>query len=121
MANGNVMKIMLNPVNQTTIVTAPHMQDWIEMLSQAKTHGNIFATTDGIDLTANDIFKGIILKQRKITCKKLMREKTLCKRQEKIQFIALDILQRKGENPMMLTLADLTSLLTWHQYPKWPG
>jgi hypothetical protein len=33
------------------------------MLSQAKSHGNIFAATGGVHLTLNDIFMGIVLKQ----------------------------------------------------------
>ncbi len=91
------------------------------MLSQAKTHGNIFAATGGVHLTANDIFKSIELKQRKLTREKLAREKTLRERQERNQVAALDILQRKGENPTTLTSADLTALLTWHQHPKVAG
>ena len=70
--NGDVMKIMLKPVKQTTILTIPHLQECIELLSQeVKTHGNIFAVTGGVHLTANDIFKGIVLKQRKVEREKL--------------------------------------------------
>ena len=54
--NGDVMKVTLKPVERTNDVTAPHTQERIELLSQAKTHGNIFAATGGIHLTANDIF-----------------------------------------------------------------
>ena len=39
-------------------------------------------------------------------------------RQEKNESVALDILQRKGENPTTLTGTDLTALLTWHQHLK---
>ena len=41
--------------------------------------------------------------------------------QEKSESIALDILDRKGENPTMLTGTDLTALLTWHQHPQVAG
>jgi hypothetical protein len=71
--NGDVMQFMLKPIKCTTVVTAPHTQDWIELLSQAKAHGNIFATTGGIHLTANGIFKGIVLKQHKLLHKKLKK------------------------------------------------
>ncbi len=41
--NGDTMKITLKPVERTTVLTVPHSQERIELLSQAKTHGNIFA------------------------------------------------------------------------------
>jgi hypothetical protein len=75
--------------------------------------------TGGVHLTANNIFQSILaLKQRKILREKLGKDKTLCERQEKNKTIALDILQRKGENPTTLTGTDLTALLTSHQHPK---
>ena len=119
--NGDMMRVMLNPIECTKVITAPHTQDRIELLSNAKTHGSIFAATGGKHLTANDIFKGIALKQRKVLREKLAKEKTLRKRQEKTEGDALYILQTKGEDLMTLTSADLTTLLTWHQYPKVAG
>ena len=101
--------------------TTFYCQDRIELLSQAKAHGNIFTATGGVHLTANDIFQSIALKQRKILREKLGKDKTLRERQEKNQNVALDILQRKGENLTTLTSADLTALLTWHQHPKIAG
>jgi hypothetical protein len=86
--SSEVMKITLKSV-ECTVITAPHKQDRIKLLSQAKTHGNIFATTGGIHLTANNIFKGIALKQ----CK-LLREKLA---QERIKTSTLDIQARKGQ------------------------
>ncbi len=106
--NGDVMKITLKPIKQTHIVTASHMHNQIELFSQAKTHGNIFAATSSIHLTASNIFQGITLKQRKIPCKKLRKEKTLRQRQEKNQDVTLDILQRKGDDLTTLTWTDLT-------------
>ncbi len=50
-----------------------------------------------------------------------MKDKMLRECQEKNQNVALYILQRKGENLAMLTLANLTSLLMWHQHPKVAG
>ena len=70
--NGDVMKVTLKPVQRTDIITKPHTQERIELLSQA-----------GIHLTANDIFKSIALKQRKLTREKLKKEKTLHERQER--------------------------------------
>ncbi len=96
--NGLTMKIMLKPVKRTTVLTVPHSQERIELLSQAKTHGNIFAATGGVHLTANDIFKGIVLKQRKITCEKLAREKTVRERQEKTEANAKIIQAGKGKD-----------------------
>ena len=52
---------------------------------------------------------------------KLVKDKMLRECQEKNQNVALYILQRKGENLAMLTLANLTSLLMWHQHPKVAG
>ena len=51
-------------------MTTPHTQEQIELLSQAKAHGNIFAATGGMHLTANNIFKGIVLNQPKLLCEK---------------------------------------------------
>ena len=102
----------------TTVITAAHTQERIELLSQAKAHGSIFSATGGVHLTANDIFLSIALKQRKILREKLGKDKTLRERQEKNESVALDILQRKGENPTTLTGTDLMALLTWHQHPK---
>ncbi len=94
--NGDMMKVTLKPIKLTNIVTEPHTQERIELLSQAKAHGNIFAATGGIHLTANDIFKSIALKQRKLTREKLEREKTLRKCQERNQVAAMEILRRRG-------------------------
>jgi hypothetical protein len=94
--NRDVMKIMLKSIKQTHVITPPHMHDWIELLSQAKTHGSIFAATGSVHLMANDIFQGIVLKQCKILCEKLRKEKMLHQCQEKIQDVTLDILQRRG-------------------------
>jgi hypothetical protein len=119
--NGDVMKVTLKPVGRTNAVMAPHTKERIELLSQAKTHGNIFAATGGIHLTDNDIFKSIALKQRKLTREKLKREKTLRNCQERNQVAAEEILQEKRVNPTALTSADLSALLTWHQFPKVAG
>jgi hypothetical protein len=56
------------------VVTAAHSQDRVELLHQAKTHCNIYAATGGGHLTSNDIFKGIILKQRKVMRENLTKE-----------------------------------------------
>ena len=112
------MRVTLKPIKCTTVITASHTQERIELLSQAKAHGSIFSATGDIHLTVNDIFLSIALKQCKILREKLGKDKTLRERQEKNESVALDILQRKGENPTMLTGTDLTALLTWHQHPK---
>ena len=111
-----MMSVTLKPIEHTTVITAAHTQERIELLSQAKAHGSIFLTTGGVHLMANNIFQSIALKQRKILREKLRKDKTLHERQEKNRTIALDILQRKGENLTTLTGTDLTALLTWHQH-----
>jgi hypothetical protein len=116
--NGNVMEITLKPVKRTTIVTAPHMQDWIKLLSKTKTHGNIFAATGGIHLTANNIFKGIALKQHKLTRKKLTKEKTVHEHHKKIEMNVMMIQVAKGKDVTKLTSSNLTVHLTWHQHAK---
>ena len=90
------MKITLKPVVRPSVLTVPHSQERIELLSQAKTHGNIFAATGGVHLTANDIFKGIVLKQRKVEREKLVKEKTVRMRQEKVAANAMIIQAAKG-------------------------
>ena len=119
--NGDVMRVTLKPIECTTIITTPHSQERIELLSQAKAHGSIFSATGGVHLTANDIFQSIALKHRKILREKLGKDKTLRERQEKCESVALDILERKGENSTTLMGTDLTALLTWHQHPKVAG
>ena len=42
-------------------------------------------------------------------------------RREKNESVALDILERKGDDPTKLTATDLTALLTWHQHPQVAG
>jgi hypothetical protein len=113
--NGDVMKITLKPVERTRVLTVPHSQERIELLSRAKTHGNIFTATGGVHLTANDIFKGIVLKQRKVEREKLAKEKTVRMRQEKTATNAMIIQAAKGGDVTKLTGADLTTLLTWYQ------
>ena len=116
--NGDAMKVELLVIEQTTVVTTPHTQDRIELLSQAKSHGNIFAATGGVHLTANDIFKGIALKQRKLLREKLKQEKKVRERQGRIEDDALHIQAMKSGDNTMLTSSDLTILLTWHQHAK---
>ena len=110
------MKITLKPVMRPSVLTVPHSQERIELLSQAKTHGNIFAATGGVHLTANDIFKGIVLKQRKVEREKLAKEKTVRMRQEKVATNAMIIQAAKGGGVTKLTGANLTILLTWYQH-----
>jgi hypothetical protein len=114
--NGDVMKITLKPVECSKVLTVPHSQERIELLSQAKSHGNIFAATGGVHLTSNDIFKGIVLKQRKVEREKLAKEKTVHMRQEKVETNAKNIQAAKEGDVTKLTGADLTVLLTWYQH-----
>jgi hypothetical protein len=90
-------------------------------VSQAKSHGNIFAATGGVHLMLNDIFMGIVLKQRKILCEKLAKEKMLRQRQERTELNALAILEAAGGNATKIKGSDLTILLSWHQHPKVAG
>jgi hypothetical protein len=114
--NDDVMKITFKPVVRPSVLTVPHLQERIKLLSQAKTHGKIFAVTDGVHLTANDIFKGIVIKQRKVEREKLAKEKTVCMCQEKVATNAMIIQAAKGGDVTKLTGADLTILLTWCQH-----
>ncbi len=49
---------------------------------------------------------------------KLLKEKTLRQRQERVETNALAILERTGNDITQLKVSDLTVLLTWHQVPK---
>jgi hypothetical protein len=91
--NGDMMKITPKPIKRRTVVTLPHIQDRIELLSQAKSHGNIFTATGGVHLAPNDIFMGIVLKQHKILSKKLAKDKTMHQQQERTESNALAILE----------------------------
>ena len=88
-------------------------------MSQAKSHGNIFTAT--VHLMSNDIFMGIVLKQRKILREKLAKEKTLRQRQERTESNALAILEAAGGNATKIKGSGLTILLSWHQHPKVAG
>jgi hypothetical protein len=116
--NGFAMKMTIKPDKSTKVITVPHTQERIELLSEAKTHGQIFAATGGDHLTSNDIFKGLTLKNRKKLRVKLLKEKTLRQRQERSESSALAILARTGNDHTQLKVSDLTVLLTWHQVPK---
>ena len=119
--NGDVMKITLKPIERTTCVTLPHTQDQIELLSQAKSHGNISTATGGVHLTSNDIFIGIVLKEHTILCEKLAKEKTLRQRQKRTESNALAILEAAGGDATKIKGSELTILLSWHQHPKVAG
>jgi len=120
--NGNVMKIALKTIEHMTCVTLPHTKDRIELLSQAKSHGNKFAATGGVHLMSNDIFMGIVLKQRKILREKLAtKEKMLRQQQESTESEALAILDAAGGDATKIMGLDSTILLSWHQHPKVAG
>ena len=116
--NGDIFKLELKPAASTSVVTVAHSQDRIELLSQAKSHGNIYAATGGDHLTSNDMFKSIALKQRRVMREKLIKDKKVRERLERTELIALDIVKRRGGDPSKLTAGDLTALLTWHRVPK---
>ena len=116
--NGDHMKLTAKPAPSTKVITNPHTQERIELLSEAKKHGQIFAATGGDHLTSNDMFKAIELKRRKILRDRLEKEKTLRQRQERTESNAWAILEKTANDPTKLTASDLTILLTWHQQPK---
>jgi hypothetical protein len=116
--NGDVMKLSLKPAASTRVVTVAHSQARIELLSQAKSHGNIYAATGGDHLTSNDMFQSIALKQQKILREKLAKDKKVRERLKRTEFNALGIIQRRGGDPSKLTSGDLTTLFTWHRVPK---
>ncbi len=116
--NGHFMQVKAKPAASTKVITLPHKQEWIELLSKAKKHGQIFAAMGGDHLTSNDMFKSIELKQRKILREKLSKEKTLRQRQERTESNAWAILEKTANDPTKFTASNLTILLTWHQQPK---
>ncbi len=94
--NGDIMKIAIKPITRMIVITCPHLQAQIELLSQAKAHGNIFAATEGTHLTLNNIFKGIVLKHQKLLREKLAKEKTMHEQMERNELNSLAILERRG-------------------------
>ena len=91
------------------------------MLSQAKSHANIFPAIGGVHLTLNDVFIGIVLKERTILREKLAKEKTLRQRQERTESNASAILEAAGGNATKIKGSELTILHSWHQHPKVAG
>jgi hypothetical protein len=112
------MRVKIIHIAWTKVITAPHTQEQIELLREAKTHGQIFAATGGDHLTSNDVFKSIKLKRRKVLRERLAKEKTLRQRQERTELNCWAILEKTTNDPTKLTASDLTILLTWHQKPK---
>ena len=55
--NGCVMQLHLKPAACTKVVTVAHLQEQIELLSQAKSHGNIYAATGVAHLNCSNSFK----------------------------------------------------------------
>jgi hypothetical protein len=49
---------------------------------------------------------------------KLAKDKKVRERLERMEFNALDIIQRRGGDPSKLTSGNLTTLLTWHRVSK---
>ncbi len=71
----------------------PHFKqekNWIELRSEAKTHGIIYAALGGGHLTSNDVFKGITLKQCRVMQENVGKEKKC------IELNALDIIANRG-------------------------
>jgi hypothetical protein len=116
--NGYFLQEKATPAASTKVITLPHTQERIELLSKAKKHGQIFAAMGGDHLTSNDMFKSIELKRRRILCEKLSKKKTLRQRQERTKSNARAILKKTANDPTKLTASNLLILLTWHQQPK---
>jgi hypothetical protein len=116
--NGNVLKGMIIPIKATEVITVPHTQERIDLLAQAKKHGQIFTATGGGHLTSNDMFKSIELKTRMVVKAELIRAKKVSERLERNESNGRLILEAKGSDPSKLTVADLTILFTWHQHQK---
>ena len=69
------------------------------------------------NLTANGIFKGIVLKQCKLLLNMLKKEKKVHECQGRIKDDPLHI---TGGDNVLLTSSELIILLTWHQHAKLP-
>jgi hypothetical protein len=101
------MKLTAKPAASTKVITNPHTQERIELLSEAKKHGQIFAATGGDHLTSNDMFKAIELKRRKILRERLAKEKTLRQRQERTEWNAWAILEKTANDPRLNDTPDV--------------
>ncbi len=119
--DGNVLKGTIIPIKATEVITVPHTQEQIDLLAQAKKHGQIFTATGGDHLTSNNMFKSIELKARMVAKAELIRAKKISERLEKNELNGRLILEAKSSNPLKLTVADLTIVLTWHQHQKISG
>ncbi len=119
--DGNALKGTIIPIKATVVITVPHTQARIDLLAQAKKHGQIFTATGGDHLTSNNMFKSIELKERMVVKEELTRAKKNSERLERNELNARLINKAKGSNPEKLTATDLTVLLTWHQHKKVAG
>ncbi len=106
--NGDVMKLTLKPAASTRVVTVAHSQDRVELLSQAKTHSNIYAATGEDHSTSNDIFKGITLKQHKVMQENLAKEKKVRERWSAQNLMHWILLRRGGGETTKLTSGNLS-------------
>jgi hypothetical protein len=67
------------------------------------------------------MFKSIELKTRMVVKAELIQAKKVSERLERNESNGRLILKAKGSDPLKLTVADLTVLLTWHQHQKVAG
>ena len=67
------------------------------------------------------MFKSIELKTRMVVKAELIQAKKVSERLERNESNGRLILEAKGSDPLKLTVADLTVLLTWHQHQKVAG
>ena len=72
--NSDVLKASVKKVKKQS-VTVRNLQEWIDAISQATTHGNLFHATGGGHLTDEDVFLSLQKKKVEAEVKQLKKKK----------------------------------------------
>ena len=96
-------------------VCVPYSPSKVELLAKACGHGGRFHATNGMHLTADEIFIAEEMKSRQEERVALEKEKKVRMAQEDIEKKAVALLEQEGRTIESYSVKDLDVLLGWHQ------
>jgi len=96
-------------------VCVPYSPSKVELLAKACGHGGRFHATNGMHLTADEIFIAEEMKSRQEERAALEKEKKVRMAQEDIEKKAVALLEQEGRTIESYSVKDLDVLLGWHQ------
>jgi hypothetical protein len=105
----------LNKKKEEETVCVPYSPSRVERLANARGHGGRFHATKGGHLTADDIFIAGEMKLRKEEREIAEKDKKVRQQQQMNEEKALAILSNEGVDPASYGVAQLNTLLAWHQ------